>query len=309
MTAILRYAVIAALFAGLTLGAASQREGETDVFASFWAARDPDAAARTMDAIEKSGATFAEVLQSLKRGRPYARDVQTGAIQGIDQTRWFIEPVAADVPLYRRRPEKLRRHSPIPGADPPARWRHAQSLGRPDAGRHRIARGHDRSDLHPAGGLGGRALVGTRQVENLRAILDSVKRTYNVDENRVTVSGVSDGGTGAFYVAMADTTPYSALRVTQRLRDGPSQRAPRRGRSLSEQPARQALVRREWRPRSAVPDVDGRAVPVAPLSRRRLDRIPPAAGGGTRDVVVAKGQGRAGRVPRAITRARRCRTG
>ena len=52
---------------------------------------------------------------------------------------------------------------------------------------------------------------GHAQVENLRAILDSVKRTYNVDENRVTLSGVSDGATGAFYVAMADTTPYSAF--------------------------------------------------------------------------------------------------
>ena len=73
-------AVLAALVAVLTLGAAPQRDGETDVFAPFWAARDPDAAARTTDAIEKSGATFAEVLERLKRGRPYARDVKTGAL-------------------------------------------------------------------------------------------------------------------------------------------------------------------------------------------------------------------------------------
>jgi hypothetical protein len=32
-----------------------------------------------------------------------------------------------------------------------------------------------------------------------------------VDENRVVVSGVSDGGTGAYYVAMRDTTPYAAF--------------------------------------------------------------------------------------------------
>src|SRR6185503_21352688 len=40
---------------------------------------------------------------------------------------------------------------------------------------------------------------------------DSVKRTYNVDENRVALSGVSDGGTGTYYVAMRETTPYSAF--------------------------------------------------------------------------------------------------
>jgi poly(3-hydroxybutyrate) depolymerase len=49
------------------------------------------------------------------------------------------------------------------------------------------------------------------QLAALRGILDDVKRDYNVDENRVVVSGVSDGGTGAYYVAMRDTTPYAAF--------------------------------------------------------------------------------------------------
>ena len=49
------------------------------------------------------------------------------------------------------------------------------------------------------------------QVASLRAILEDVKREYNVDENRVFISGVSDGGTGAFYVAMRDTTPYAGF--------------------------------------------------------------------------------------------------
>jgi hypothetical protein len=49
------------------------------------------------------------------------------------------------------------------------------------------------------------------QLDNLRTILDTVKRTYNVDENRVVLSGVSDGGTGAYYVAMHDTTPFAAF--------------------------------------------------------------------------------------------------
>src|SRR5204862_765347 len=50
-----------------------------------------------------------------------------------------------------------------------------------------------------------------RQTENLRAILDVVKRTYNVDENRVVLAGVSDGGTGAYYTAMRDTTPFASI--------------------------------------------------------------------------------------------------
>src|SRR4029078_1849707 len=49
------------------------------------------------------------------------------------------------------------------------------------------------------------------QVENVRLIVDAVKRTYNVDENRVVLSGVSDGGTGAYFIAMRDTTPFSSF--------------------------------------------------------------------------------------------------
>jgi predicted esterase len=52
---------------------------------------------------------------------------------------------------------------------------------------------------------------GEAQIENMRTILDTVKRTYNVDENRVAVAGVSDGGTGAYYIAMRDMTPYASF--------------------------------------------------------------------------------------------------
>ncbi len=50
-----------------------------------------------------------------------------------------------------------------------------------------------------------------RQLENIRAILDHVKRTYNVDENRVVLSGVSDGATAAYYFAMRETTPFASF--------------------------------------------------------------------------------------------------
>ena len=49
------------------------------------------------------------------------------------------------------------------------------------------------------------------QVLNLNAIVDAIKRTYNIDENRVVVAGVSDGGTGAYYIGMRDTTPYASF--------------------------------------------------------------------------------------------------
>ena len=37
------------------------------------------------------------------------------------------------------------------------------------------------------------------------------KRTYNVDENRVYLTGASDGGTGVYFVAFKDTTPWASF--------------------------------------------------------------------------------------------------
>jgi hypothetical protein len=45
----------------------------------------------------------------------------------------------------------------------------------------------------------------------VNAITDSLKRIYNVDENHIVIAGVSDGGTGAYYIGMRDTTPYASF--------------------------------------------------------------------------------------------------
>jgi len=51
----------------------------------------------------------------------------------------------------------------------------------------------------------------SRQVENLAGILWRLKRTYNVDDNRVYLFGVSDGGTGAWFFAFRDTTSWAGF--------------------------------------------------------------------------------------------------
>lgn len=48
------------------------------------------------------------------------------------------------------------------------------------------------------------------QVENLRAILDSLRARYSIDSNRCTLGGLSDGGTGTFYHALRAPTPWAS---------------------------------------------------------------------------------------------------
>lgn len=174
-------------------------------FQKFWAADSPASAARAADEILKSGVSFDDALRRLKQGRTYGPQ-KDGVVQLSNRTADGVEHFYSVT---------------IPAGYDPAR-------------RYQI-----RFQLH--GGVGGRTdnkprgngqigtLAGAEQfyvipyawndepwwsddqVMNLHAIVDDLKRRYNIDENRVALAGVSDGGTGAYFVAMRDTTPYASF--------------------------------------------------------------------------------------------------
>ena len=180
--------------------------GKADAFfEKFWAAESPAEAARLLDPIEKSGVSFDEALRRLKQGRAYTAQ-KTGVILLKNRTEDKIEHnFAVNIP---------------PGYDPARRYQVRFQLHGGIGGR---------SDNQPRGNGEIGALAGAEQIYvlpyawdeapwwgddqvlNLNAIVDSLKRTYNVDENHVAVAGVSDGATGAYFIAMRDTTPYSSF--------------------------------------------------------------------------------------------------
>jgi poly(3-hydroxybutyrate) depolymerase len=173
-------------------------------FGAFWSASSPQQAERLTDAIIRSGVTFDDAHRRLQQGRSYAAQ-HTGVLH--------LSHVTGGVEYFYA--------LNVPDSYDPAR-------------RYQV-----RIQLH--GGVGGRAtsapvgpgtigaLAGAEQiyvipyawnaspwwsddqVQNLTGIVDAVKRSYNVDENRVVVSGVSDGGTGAYYLAMHETTPFASF--------------------------------------------------------------------------------------------------
>lgn len=49
------------------------------------------------------------------------------------------------------------------------------------------------------------------QAENIPALLKRVKQEYNVDDNRVYLTGVSDGGTGTYFFAFRQPTHWAAF--------------------------------------------------------------------------------------------------
>jgi predicted esterase len=63
--------------------------------------------------------------------------------------------------------------------------------------------------VHPFG-WGDSAWWHATQVDNILALMDRVKRQYNVDESRISLTGISDGGTGAYFLAMREPTLWSS---------------------------------------------------------------------------------------------------
>jgi predicted peptidase len=159
------------------------------------------AAASSKPALDEFDETYAR----LRQGQVYSRDVPRGVVQGSYRNETGEHFYTLDVP-----------ESYDPSRTYPVRVQLHGGVGRmeantpPRSGSNGRLPGAEQIYVMPYAWRDAPWWTGG-QVENLRAILDVVKRTYNVDENRVVLSGVSDGGTGAYYTAMRDTTPFAGF--------------------------------------------------------------------------------------------------
>jgi len=201
----LALATVAVAVVAVIAGLAAQSPAPDDAFERFWASKNTHEAHQQIDAIAHSGVSFDEAFRRLRRGRTYT-----------------AQP-AGQVRLSNRTADGVEHNFVlnVPDTYDPAR---AYQV------RFQLHGGvMMRTDNHVVGPGTVGALTGSEQiyivpyswdaapwwsddqVENLVDILDTAKRTYNIDENRVVVSGVSDGGTGAYYVAMRETTPFASF--------------------------------------------------------------------------------------------------
>lgn len=200
----LRETISAALVTGLILAPAAS--SVDTAFDRYWAAADVREAAERAADVVQSGVSFDDAYRRLKAGRVYGPH-DSGTVRLSNKTEDGVEHNYAVTIPERYDPSKRYqvriqlhggvtiRHSNVP---PP----NAGGIG-PLAGAEQIYIVPFAWDAE--------AWWTDDQLLNLRAILDRAKRDYNVDENRVVLSGVSDGGTGTYYVAMRDTTPYAAF--------------------------------------------------------------------------------------------------
>jgi acetyl esterase/lipase len=134
----------------------------------------------------------------LKQGRDYSRSVPTGALKKRHGQFQYWLVVPSDYDPAKRWQVRFQLHGGVMRDDDSLRG----------DGSVRLA-GDDQIYVMPSGWRDAPWWT-DQQVASLHVILEDIKRDYNVDENRVFLSGVSDGATGLYYVATHDTTPYAA---------------------------------------------------------------------------------------------------
>ena len=205
--------IIGALSASLAMlvvvmaGASAPAPDRVDAaFRKFWEARNTSQAARATEDVVASGASFDEALARLKQGRTYSATVKRGVVRSSrsagGETFFYDVVVPADYDPSRRYQVRVQLHGGVGGRET-AEPRGPGSVAP-------LVSDADQICILPYGWVDAPWWT-DRQLENLRAILDTVKRTYNIEENRVAVTGISDGGTAVYYIAMRDTTPFASF--------------------------------------------------------------------------------------------------
>ncbi len=186
------------------VGAQTAAASVEEVFSQFWAAGSPAGARLFVDAIADTGVTFDEAFERLSRGRDYEPQA-TGILAMNNRTDGGIEHYySLNVPDHydpnRQYQIRIQLHGGI-GRRTNNQPRGSGEINLPGAEQIYVL---PYAWLDVAWWSGG-------QVSILNAIVDRLKRSYNIDENRIVVSGVSDGGTGAYYIGMHDVTPYASF--------------------------------------------------------------------------------------------------
>lgn len=171
---------------------------------AFWAAGDAAARSAAAAGVLAAGAGFDEIAARLRAGRTYTAR-PAGRVALPTHIRGVLHDNALEVPEgydpSRAWPLRVTLHGAVGRAAPQPDDFPVPPL------RSRLA--SDREFvLHPRGWQGSQWWTAV-QVQNLEQLLDRVKRDYNVDESRVYVSGVSDGGTGVYFLGMRAATPWA----------------------------------------------------------------------------------------------------
>lgn len=202
-----------AFLAALALTASARGQDASALFEKFFAAENPADAQAVADPIAASGASFDDVYARLKKGRTYLDEKR-----GEYSLRWKsksgpffnnVVDVPADYDSAQQYQLRVQLHGgvgrPSPNVQVPGR-QPAQQNGRTP---NRIE-GEKQIYLHPSGWVAAQ-WWDEEQIDNILRSVDALKRKYNIDETKIYITGISDGGTGVYFMALKEPNLWSSF--------------------------------------------------------------------------------------------------
>ena len=195
------------LILAFAAGLAAQSPAAVDVaFDKFFAAESPADAVAAADQLVAAGVDFDTAYARLKKGRFYG-DEKRGeyALRWKSKSGPFfnnIVDVPADYDPAKTWQLRVQLHGgigrPSPNPQP----------GQPARTGNRIE-GEKQIYLHPSGWSAAQ-WWDEEQIDNILRAVDTLKRKYNIDESHIYLTGISDGGTGVYYMALKEPTLWSS---------------------------------------------------------------------------------------------------
>lgn len=207
------FAFVLTAAAVLAMSAVNQTPAAGEpLFEKFFAAETPADAEALAGQFEQLDPDF--VYRRLKQGRTYLEEKR-----GEYSLRWrsksgpFFNNVV-DVPAGYDPAQKLmlrvQLHGgvgrPSPNAQAPGR----QPAAGPNSRAPNRIEGDRQIYLHPSGWVAAQ-WWDEEQIDNILRGVDTLKRKYNIDETRIYLTGISDGGTGVYYLALKEPNPWSSF--------------------------------------------------------------------------------------------------
>jgi hypothetical protein len=214
VTSILRFPVqfkpvkiLSALFllAGLSVKAQTSSD---KIFNDYFTAPSIDQKKKAAKKIVSVDISFDEVFDRLEKGKSYSKNVRHGFFElkqdGVNLPPAALVLVPSDYTPDKKFALRVFLHGAVSNVDPEFIYHHSIDTLNP------AYKKVQEITIYPSGWMWA-PWWSNAQYENIMNLIWRIKQNYNVDENNIRLSGVSDGGTGSYFIANCDLTPWSCV--------------------------------------------------------------------------------------------------